>query len=303
MKVSIVDYDDYKDEKTKHKFIKEFTKGLKELGFVILKNHPIDNELIKKSYEEIEKFFLKEESYKKQFINKEIMQSGYIPFGIEKAKDSNKYDLKEFWQIVNDFDTKDAPVKNIWTDDEVFNKTVKKLYKEMYSLSKVLLEAFSSGVSMEDTYFKDITKNMNSVLRMIHYPPLDGDSSKKGHVRAAAHEDINLLTIMPGASETGLEILTDEGWLPIEANYDYLIVDTGDMLSRITNDEYKATTHRVVNPSDKNNRRFSMPFFCHPNPKSTLKCIKSCVGDGEKYQPINANDLLNERLKEINLKK
>lgn len=295
---------DYLDCKEKH-FINDLKTGLRDTGFVIMKNHPISDKLISDSYKEVEKFFLKTTEYKNKFKNKKILQSGYIPFGIEKAKDSKRYDLKEFFQVVNEDALSHTSIKNIWTDDIKFNKTMKELYRQMYNMSEILLEALlGKGLDTSPEYLKEIMTNMNSVLRIIHYPPLDGKDAKKGHVRASAHEDINLITIMPGASETGLEILGKDGvWIPIEANYNYLIIDSGDMLTRITNDEFKATTHRVVNPSDKNNRRFSMPFFCHPNPKATLKCIDSCRGDGEKYEEINAEKLLNERLKDINLKK
>ena len=304
MSVPVIDFKDFNVPSKRDDIIKELCAGLKDVGFIVLKNHPIDSSLIKKAYDEVEKFFLKDKAYKESFKNKEILQSGYIPFGIEKAKDSDKYDLKEFWQVVNDFNNPNAPVKNVWTDNEEYNNTLKSLYHEMYKLSEVLLGALGEGIQMDKSYLQEITANMNSVLRIIHYPPLKEEEAKKGHVRASAHEDINLITIMPGASETGLEILDKDGkWLAIEANYNYLIVDSGDMLSRITNDIYSATTHRVVNPSDSNKRRFSMPFFCHPNPEATLRCVESCKQDGEKYPPINANELLNKRLEEINLKK
>lgn len=301
-KVPELDYNEYLKDETKQKFIKEFTDALKEVGFLVLKNHPINNQLIKKAYEVSEKFFLQPLAYKKKWINQKIKQSGFIPFGTEHAKDYNLFDLKEFWQVVNDFTSLNAPVQNIWTDDDDFNETLKNLYGEFMKLSETLMRVVGQGIDIPEGYMNELVKDQNSVLRVIHYPPVDPKHA--GHVRAAAHEDINMLTIMPGASEGGLEVLTKEGtWIPVEANYEYLIVDSGDMLARITNDEIKATTHRVVNPADPTSRRFSMPFFCHPNPSVVLQCLDSCKGAGEKYPPITSNEFLNERLKEIGLKK
>lgn len=301
-KVPQLDYAQYLDPASREQFIADFTKALKDVGFLVLKNHPVNNALIKKAYEVSERFFLKPEEYKKKWINPKIKQSGFIPFGTEHAKTSSLFDLKEFWQVVNDFTSLDAPVQNVWTDDEEFNETLTALYKEFMNLSEVLMRVVGKGIDIPKDYVEELVKDQNSVLRIIHYPPVDAKFG--GHVRAAAHEDINMLTIMPGASEGGLEVLSRDGeWMPVEANYEYLVIDSGDMLSRITNDVISATTHRVVNPPDPTKRRFSMPFFCHANPKAILKCLDSCRGSGEKYPPISAHDFLQERLKEIGLKK
>lgn len=316
-KVPTLDFADYQNKATEHKFIKDFYEGLKDYGFVVLKNHPVSNKLIKEVYQQMESFFVQEFEEKSKYMdNKNIVkQSGFIPFGTEHAKDKSPslFDLKEFWQVLREFEgnkqAKTLIPDNIWTEDEKFNQRLKDLYQSFDDLAKILLKALSVPLKIDSTYFDDLIDEGNSVLRVIHYPPIDG-LDVSGKVRAAAHEDINLITIMPGASETGLEILDRDGeWLSVEANYDYLIVDSGDMLSRITNDILPATTHRVINPKDPKTRRFSMPFFVHPNPDAILKCIDSCLDvkkypdSGAKYPPIRSIDLLNERLKAIGLVK
>lgn len=289
-----------------NKFSNQLFEALKDYGFVVLKNHPVDNNLVKKAYDELETFFKKETGYKEQFTH-ESRQTGFIPFGLEHAKDKSPdlYDLKEFWQVARvDFEKEKKEEyfhDNVWTDNEDFNETLKLLYGEFDCLSRDLLNAIGKALGMEEGFLEKLVVDGNSILRGIHYPPIDG-MSVEGNVRAAAHEDINLITIMPGASETGLEILDKDGkWLSVEANYDYLIVDTGDMLARITNDILSATTHRVVNPKDPSTRRFSMPFFVHPNPEAVLKGLDTC--GKAKYEAITSHDFLNERLKEIGLKK
>lgn len=301
-KIPELDYAEYLKEDTRQKFITEFTQALKDVGFLILKNHPVDNKLIKKAYDVSRVFFLKSEEYKQQYMNPKARQSGFIPFGTEHAKNTSLFDLKEFWQVVNDFEMANPTVPNIWTDDKEFNETLLSLYKNFMSLSAELMRVVGKGIDIPKDYLEELVKDQNSVLRIIHYPPVD--QKHAGHVRAAAHEDINMLTIMPGASEGGLEVLSRDGqWIPVEANYEYLIIDSGDMLARITNEVIQATTHRVVNPADTSSHRFSMPFFCHTNPEVILKCLDSCKGSGEKYPPIKSLDFLNERLKAIGIKK
>ena len=314
-KVPTLDFSDYQKEETKDSFIKDFHAGLQDYGFVVLKDHPVSNKLIKDVYTQMEEFFVQEFDKKSKYMDtkNKVKQSGFIPFGTEHAKDKTPslYDLKEFWQVLREFEgdkqAKSMIPDNVWTEDETFNKRLRDLYASFDDLAKILLQALSSSLQIDENYFDDLVDEGNSVLRIIHYPPTEG-LDVKGKVRAAAHEDINLITIMPGASETGLEILDRDGqWLSVEANYDYLIVDSGDMLSRITNDKLPATTHRVINPKDPKTRRFSMPYFVHPNPDALLKCIESCKDtdkfppNGEKYPPIKSIDLLNERLREIGL--
>ena len=287
-------------------FSEKLFQALKDYGFVVLKNHPVDNDLIKNAYSLLNDFFIKSNEHKSKFMG-ETRQTGFIPFGLEHAKDKSPdlYDLKEFWQtsrvhFEKEKDDKYFP-KNVLLDDNNFNDTIHKLYGEFDCLSRALLGSIGRSLNIEKGTLEKLVVDGNSILRGIHYPPLDG-MTVEGHVRAAAHEDINLITIMPGASDNGLEILDHDGnWLPVEANYDYLIVDTGDMLSRITNDMLPATTHRVVNPKDLSVRRLSLPFFVHPHPDATLKGLDNC---GEsKYEEITSNDFLQERLKEIGLKK
>ena len=155
---------------------------------------------------------------------------------------------------------------------------------------------------MPKDYFSNMIHEGNSVLRAIHYPPV-GDAPPAGSIRAAAHGDINLITILMGATASGLQLLDRDGqWLDVNTKEGQLVVDSGDMLSRITNDVIPATIHRVINPDDSGSERYSMPFFVHPHPEAMLECIQSCIGDGAKYEPISAHDALMKRLVEIGLK-
>jgi isopenicillin N synthase-like dioxygenase len=166
-----------------------------------------------------------------------------------------------------------------------------------------MLDAIGIALDLPQNYFRDMHLEGNSILRPIHYPPL-AKGAPANCVRSAAHEDINLITVMVGATTSGLELLDRDGkWLPVKTNETQLVVDSGDMLSRITNEIIPATTHRVVNPDDASSNRYSMPFFVHPNPDTVLTCVPSCMGAGEKYPPINSHEFLFQRLKEIGLTK
>jgi isopenicillin N synthase-like dioxygenase len=178
-----------------------------------------------------------------------------------------------------------------------------KLYNGLDTTSGLMLDALGMALDVPQNYFRDMLQDGNSILRPIHYPPLN-EHAPKNAVRSAAHEDINLITVMVGATTSGLELLDRDGkWLPVMTNEKQLVVDSGDMLSRITNDVIPATTHRVVNPDDASSARYSMPFFTHPNPDTLLSCIPSCVGTGAKYEPINSHEWLMKRLQEIGLVK
>jgi isopenicillin N synthase-like dioxygenase len=164
-----------------------------------------------------------------------------------------------------------------------------------------MFRSLATALDVPRDYFEKLTLDGNSILRAIHYPPMT-EFELPGSVRAAAHEDINLITLLVGATDSGLELLDRDGqWLAVESTPGQIVVDSGDMLSRITNEVIPATTHRVVNPSDDTSDRYSMPFFCHPHPDAVLSCIPSCQGDGARYPDITARDFLNQRLKEIGL--
>jgi isopenicillin N synthase-like dioxygenase len=290
-------------------FVNNLFSGLKDYGFIILEDHPVDHATVSRAYGLIHEFFQLPEATKRQYVCKEGGgQRGYTAFGVEHAKNSPFPDLKEFWhvgrEIVTNPEMKKYLPDNVWpTEIKEFKETFLKLYNALDATSVVILDALGMALDVPQSYFRSMLEDGNSILRPIHYPPLDKNAPKNS-VRSAAHEDINLITVMVGATASGLELLDRDGkWLPVKSNDKQLVVDSGDMLSRITNDVLKATTHRVVNPDDASTNRYSMPFFVHPNPNTELKCIPSCVGAGEKYPPINSHEWLMFRLKEIGLMK
>jgi len=290
-------------------FVDGLMTGLKDYGFIILVDHIIDTEVIKNSYTAVENFFkLSKEKKMKYVCSSGGGQRGYTAFGVEHAKNTDVPDLKEFWhvgrEVSNGHKFKDLYPDNIWpTEIEGFEKDLQNLYDSLDETSRLLLDAIGIGLDVPQDYFRNMISDGNSILRPIHYPPV-GPDAPDGAVRAAQHEDINLITMLIGATASGLELLDHDGkWLPVNTKENQLVVDSGDMLSRITNGVLPATTHRVVNPEDRTSDRYSMPFFVHPNPDTTLECISSCLGDGAKYPPINSHEFLLQRLKEIGLVK
>lgn len=296
-------------EPARRRFIDQLFAGLKEYGFIILKDHPVELDLLRKAYRLSERLFALPLPVKQDYISKAGGgQRGYTPFGKEHAKNSSLPDLKEFWHVGRDLPAdhrlKSFFPENIWPAAlPEFEPVFKSLFKALDDTGRIMLQALTIPLEVEQDYFDRMTNTGSSVLRMLHYPPIP-EGTTPGAVRAAAHEDINLITLLVSASSSGLELLTREGeWLPIDASPDTIIVDSGDMLARITNEVIPATTHRVVNPRGPNVSRYSMPFFLHPNPDALLSCIPSCRNDGEKYPPILANDFLMQRLREIGLTK
>lgn len=291
----------------KARFVDDLFRGLKDYGFIVLEDHPVDHKLTAKAYDLIHEFFQLPEEKKRQYVCKEGGgQRGYTAFGVEHAKNSKYPDLKEFWHVGRESLVNPAKFQkyfpdNIWpTEINEFQDTFLKLYNGLDITATLMLDALGMALDVPQSYFRSMLEDGNSILRPIHYPPL-GPNAPKNAVRAAAHEDINLITVMVGATTSGLELLDRDGkWLPVQMNERQLVVDSGDMLSRITNDIIPATTHRVVNP-DIDDTRYSMPFFVHPNPDTVLKCIPSCIENGEKYPAINSHEWLMIRLKEIGL--
>lgn len=299
------------NEEDKKAFTEALFSGLKYYGFIILKDHPVSEDLLDKAYEQSQKLFeLPLEKKLSYTSDVDGNQRGYTPFGKEHAKGNSAPDLKEFWHVGRELPEghkyEEQYPDNIWPSDTIpeFKDTFNKLYKALDNVGDIMLEALTPALDLEKDFFKNMTKDGNSILRLLHYPPLAEGTDPKC-VRAAAHEDINLITILVAATTSGLELLDRDGkWLPVETDKNNLIVDAGDMLSRITNDVIPSTTHRVVNPQDgQNNHRYSMPYFIHPNPEAMLTCLDSCKGDGAKYSDILAQDFLMQRLKEIGLTK
>jgi len=300
------------DLKRKEKFVQELGYAYEEIGFVAVKGHLLSEETAENLYQQVETFFNLPLAQKVSFENPEIAgQRGYIGFGKEHAKGRSVGDLKEFWhfgqEVVDNDPIKSEYPENIFVPEMPhFNHYGIKAYKELEETGKYMLRAIALYLGLDEFYFDAKIKNGNSILRPIHYPPITNEPESA--VRSAEHEDINLITLLMGASAEGLEVLNKQGeWIGITALPEQLVVNVGDMLQRLTNNKLKSTTHRVVNPPKEKwgSSRFSIPFFLHPRSEMRLDCLESCVTSSYQlhYEPISAGEYLNERLLEIGLKK
>jgi isopenicillin N synthase-like dioxygenase len=292
----------------KIKFVDNIFAGLKDYGFIILKDHTIEAKKIERAYELVQNFFDLPLETKLKYKLDNGGQRGYTPFKTEHAKDNSNPDLKEFWHVGREL-LASSPYKGIYPDNvwpgEVaeLKKSFLELYEAMDTTSQILLESIGLGLDLPTTYFKEMINDGNSIIRMIHYPPTKGEDTKNS-IRAAAHEDINLITMLVGATDSGLQLLERDGsWLDVNSKAGEIVVDTGDMMSRITNNVLPSTTHRVINPTSDSSARYSMPFFVHPHSKAVLKTIPSCEGFGTSSPEILAGEFLTQRLKEIGLYK
>ncbi|WP_306252945.1 isopenicillin N synthase family oxygenase [Parvularcula sp. IMCC14364] len=279
--------------------------GFRYFGFIILRDHGISEDLLNRAYRASENFFALPEAEKMKCDSGVGGQRGYTAFGREHAKGSSASDLKEFWHVGREFSAGDALADiyppNMWpTQPTDFRQAFLALYDALEETGHVMLEALAPSLGLDADYFRKLAVNGNSILRLLHYPPVP-DGAEPGAMRAAAHEDINLITLLVAASSAGLELLDRDGnWLPVEGSRNAIIVDAGDMLARITNNHIPATTHRVVNPEGPNISRYSMPFFMHPRADAVLSCIENCR-DGTEAPDIVADDFLQQRLREIGL--
>ncbi len=294
------------DSASRKAFEEALYEGFKYFGFIILKDHGVSRDLLADAYQLSEAFFALPTEEKMKYVAGGDGQRGYTPFGAEHAKDSEHADLKEFWHVGREFDGASPLAEvypaNVWPQKpERFRDKFLKLYGALEEAGMVMLEALAPSLGVDAEYFRRMATDGNSILRLLHYPPVP-DGANPNAIRAAAHEDINLITILVAAKGAGLELLDRDGkWLPVETDPDNLIVDAGDMLARVANDVIPATTHRVVNPKGPNVSRYSMPFFMHPHPDAMLSCLESCKGNGAKYADIIADAFLKQRLKEIGL--
>ena len=300
------------DPARKQKFVAELGKAYEEIGFVAIKGHFLTNQMAEELSTQTKKFFdLPQDTKRKYEIPELAGQRGYISFGKEHAKGRNEGDLKEFWhfgQIVDDNQTlQDEYAQNIFCDElPAFNQIGIETYKALENTGREMLKALAIYLNLDQNYFEEKVINGNSILRPIHYPPITDEP--KTAVRAAEHEDISLITLLMGASADGLEVLNKQGeWIAVTALPDQLVVNVGDMLQRLTNNRLKSTTHRVVNPPKAlwNTPRYSFPFFMHPQSSMKLDVLQTCIDaqHPQVYSPITAGDYLNERLREIGLKK
>ncbi|UOB17455.1 isopenicillin N synthase family dioxygenase [Abyssalbus ytuae] len=298
------------DAALKQKFIDEIGKAYEEIGFVALKGHFLSDELVEKLYAEIKKFFdLPQEIKNKYEIEGIGGQRGYTSFGKEHAKGQKEGDLKEFWhfgQYVENDPALEAqyPPNVIVKELSEFNKVGKETYKMLEKTAKYVLRALALHLGLKETYFDEYIKNGNSILRPIHYPPIT--TEPKNAVRAAAHGDINLITLLMGAQGKGLQVQNHNGeWVDAIAQPDELMINVGDMLSRLTNNKLKSTIHQVVNPPRElwGTSRYSIPFFMHPVSDMKLNCLENCIDEDHPklYEDITAGEFLHERLVELGL--
>lgn len=300
------------DPVRKAAFVEKLGKAYEEVGFVAVKNHGIPDALIADLYKYVQEFFKLPSETKHHYEIPELAgQRGYTSFGKEHAKGFDAPDLKEFFQFGQSVEDNDPIAKEYPENVQVkevpaFTPTFFQAYRGFEASGKALLQAIALYLGLDEHYFDNKIHNGNSILRAIHYPPITQEP--KSAIRAEQHEDINLITLLVGASADGLQILDKQGnWVAVTSLPEQIVVNVGDMLQRLTNNRLKSTTHRVVNPPREmwNTSRFSIPFFLHPKSNMDLSCLSSCV-DAEhplEYEPITAGAYLDERLREIGLKK
>ena len=303
----------------KEKFVQELGKAWENIGFVAVKNHGLADNDRDNLYQSVQDFFQLEEDTKRNYENLELAgQRGYISKGRETAKGFKTPDLKEFYHVGQIFEEKDKATDsaleeypdNIFPNETPeFAKYTTHAYQTLENSGKELLQAAALYLGLEEHYFDNKIHNGNSILRAIHYFPIPNpEELAPDAVRAAAHGDINLITLLMGASADGLQVLRrDDKWIPITALPEQVVVNVGDMLSRLTNNKLKSTIHRVVNPpKDKmNTSRYSIPFFMHPRSEMDLSCLENCTDaqNPKQFEDITAGEFLNERLIELGLKK
>lgn len=300
------------DEQRRNAFVAALGNAYETIGFVAVKNHLVDEATVDQLYAEVKGFFdLPTDSKLKYEIEGLAGQRGYTSFGKEHAKDSNAGDLKEFWHFGQEVSDND-PIRNEYPDNvfvselPAFNEVGLKAYRQLEETGRHMLRAISLFLELDENYFDSKIHNGNSILRPIHYPPIT--SEPKSAVRAGQHEDINLITLLIGASAEGLQVLNKQDeWVDVTALPDHIVVNVGDMLQRLSNNRLKSTTHRVINPPREKwaSSRYSIPFFLHPRSEMRLDCLANCIPEGQtaQYPPISAGEYLDERLAEIGLKK
>ena len=312
-RLNLLDYTNGTAEQ-RGQFIQDIGTAFNETGFVTIANHGLSAELIEELYTVVKTFFTLPQEIKDQYEYPELAgQRGYTSKGREKAKDAKVPDLKEFWQrgqtiVGEEYSKADFPDNPEVIELPRFNEITAEIYKKLEDTGRELLKAIASYLDLEEDYFEKFVINGNSILRAIHYFPIeDPDALAPDAVRAGAHEDINLITLLIGASADGLEVMTKDGeWFPIKAKGEDIVINVGDMLQRLTNNKLKSTTHRVVNPPRElmKTSRYSIPFFLHPKASMSLASLDSCISEKypKAYEDYTAGQYLDERLREIGLK-
>ncbi len=293
----------------RQKFVSQLGRALEDVGFFAVVNHGVDATLIQTAYGLAQEFFELPEAIKRRYEDLTWHgQRGFTSFGREHAKDHPFPDLKEFWHVGRELPP-DSPgalsylPNMVPTEVPQFHPVMTQLYAQLETCAIELLKACALYLEEPETLISDMVRDGNTILRVIHYPPVPPDAHPAS-LRSAPHEDINLITLLCEATADGLELLQRDGdWLPIRSLPGQIIVDSGDMLQQLTNGIMKSTTHRVVNPANDRERRFSMPFFVHPRPEVDLSPLASCIDRlGEQRFPnIAAGTYLLQRLREIGL--
>ncbi|MEJ7610103.1 MAG: 2-oxoglutarate and iron-dependent oxygenase domain-containing protein [Ferruginibacter sp.] len=299
------------DPVRKNDFVQKLGEAYEEVGFVAVKNHGVPDELIGDLYRYVQEFFSLPLDKKRGYEIPELAgQRGYTSFGKEHAKGSDAPDLKEFFQYGqgprDNYKEEEYPANVKVNEVATFNKTFDDAYRAFEKSGTALLQAISLYLGLDEHYFDQYVHNGNSILRAIHYPPITQEPASA--IRAEQHEDINLITLLVGASADGLQILTKQGeWVAVTSLPEQIVVNVGDMLQRFTNNKLRSTTHRVVNPRRElwHTSRFSIPFFLHPRSSMSLRCLDTCIDDShpKAYEDATAGEYLDERLREIGLKK
>jgi isopenicillin N synthase-like dioxygenase len=278
-------------------------------GFAIVSDHGVPTEVIAEAERQAKLFFALPDATKRKYHTGKGGARGYTPFGIETAKDATAYDLKEFWHVGRELPEghafADMMAPNLWPDELAgFKAAELALFDALDACGARLLRAIARYLDLTPDFFEDTVRDGNSVLRLLHYPPVEGEGPS---IRAGAHEDINTITLLLGAEEAGLQLLDHDGnWLPVQPREGELAVNVGDMLQRLTNNVLRSTTHRVVNPAPERRgvSRYSMPFFLHFRPDYLIETLPQCISDDRPNlypEPITAHDYLLQRLREIKL--
>ena len=309
-KIPSVDLADFlsEDPNRKQKFVNEIGIAYENIGFVSLRSHFLDDALVSDLYKEVKAFFALDLAKKKQYEIEGISgQRGYVSFGKEHAKGKKEGDLKEFWHFgqepSEDANLTEVYPKNVQVDElPNFNATGMQAYRMLEKTGIYVLRALALYIGVDEFYFDHWASNGNSILRPIHYPPITKEP--EGAVRAGAHGDINLITLLMGASSGGLQVLRKDGkWIDAIPEEDELVINVGDMLERHTNNKLRSTIHRVVNPPKEqwDSPRFSIPFFMHPRGDMDLSCMELCIDEQhpKSFDDIMAGDFLIQRLIEI----
>jgi len=307
-KVPVLDLQRFESDRAK--LVREAGDAYREFGFCGFFNHGLPDHEVDGAYSVFRQFFELPEEVKLYYKSASGGQRGYTPFGVEQARDQSVPDLKEFWHTGREVEAQNPwpgiLEPNVWPREVPgFRNSVYTLFRSLDELGKRVLQIIALALGLEQSWFEQRVALGNSVLRAIHYPPVI--DRKTPAVRAAKHEDINLITLLLGSNEEGLQILSRDGsWTPVTSIPGTIVVNIGDMMKRLTNHVLPSTPHRVVNPpgSKSDIPRYSMPFFLHPNPDFLIETLPGWISkeNPDRYpQPIAANDFLMERLREIRL--